>query len=52
MKEVFGALGRPGLTEEERTRARALRAEAFGSEDAREGRAAFLEKRTPRFRGQ
>jgi enoyl-CoA hydratase/carnithine racemase len=52
MKEVFGALGRPPLSEEERTRARALRAAAFGSEDAREGRAAFLEKRPPRFQGR
>jgi enoyl-CoA hydratase/carnithine racemase len=52
MKEVFGLVGRPALTEEERTRARALRAAAFGSEDAREGRAAFLEKRPPRFQGR
>lgn len=52
MKEVFGALGRPPLAEEERMRARALRAAAFGSEDAREGRAAFLEKRPPRFQGR
>jgi enoyl-CoA hydratase/carnithine racemase len=52
MKEVFGALGRPPLSEQEYTRARALRAAAFGSEDAREGRAAFLEKRPPRFQGR
>ncbi|MBN1207565.1 MAG: enoyl-CoA hydratase/isomerase family protein [Myxococcaceae bacterium] len=52
MKEVFGLLGRPPLAEQERARARALRAAAFGSEDAREGRAAFLEKRPPRFQGR
>jgi enoyl-CoA hydratase/carnithine racemase len=52
MREVFGLLGRPPLTEEERARARALRAAAFGSEDAKEGRAAFLERRPPRFQGR
>jgi enoyl-CoA hydratase/carnithine racemase len=52
MKQVFGLMGRPALSEEELARARALRVAAFGSEDSREGRAAFLEKRPPRFQGR
>jgi enoyl-CoA hydratase/carnithine racemase len=52
MKETFRLLARPGLAAEDAERLRALRAEAFGSDDAREGRAAFLEKRPPRFSGR
>jgi enoyl-CoA hydratase/carnithine racemase len=52
MKEVLGRLGQSALPEPERARIRALRATAFRSEDLQEGKAAFLEKRPPRFQGR
>jgi enoyl-CoA hydratase/carnithine racemase len=52
MKEVLGLLGEPALSEDARARARALRRASFDSEDVKEGRAAFLEKRAPRFQGR
>jgi enoyl-CoA hydratase/carnithine racemase len=41
-----------GLTEEERAEVAALRSRAFESRDLREGRAAWAERRPPRFRGE
>ncbi|NOJ92662.1 enoyl-CoA hydratase/isomerase family protein [Corallococcus coralloides] len=52
MKEAFGLLARSGLSPEDVAHLRQVRGEAFGSDDAKEGRAAFLEKRAPRFNGR
>jgi len=51
MKAAFGALARGALTPEQREHLEALRRSAYQSDDAREGRAAFLEKRRPHFTG-
>lgn len=52
MKQVLSALARGPLSEAESVRLRALRREAFNSEDVQEGRAAFLQKRAPVFKGR
>jgi enoyl-CoA hydratase/carnithine racemase len=52
MKEVLGLLDQPALSQQERSRVHTLRVAAFRSEDLQEGKAAFLEKRTPRFQGR
>jgi enoyl-CoA hydratase len=55
MKRVFRLLeasAERGLTDAERDEVTELRRRAFESDDVGEGRAAFLEKRPPRFRGR
>lgn len=51
MKRIVSTLARPGLDDTDAQAFRALRHQAFSSDDAAEGRAAFLQKRTPSFRG-
>jgi enoyl-CoA hydratase len=52
MRQGFAVLSQHALGDRDRSELRRLRREAFQSEDAREGRAAFLEKRAPRFTGR
>jgi enoyl-CoA hydratase/carnithine racemase len=52
MKRGFRWLVSPMRTAEERAELERLRRASYRSADAREGRAAFLEKRPPRFTGQ
>ncbi len=52
MKKVFVVLNRPGISSEDEAELARLRRQAFDSADAREGRAAFLEKRSARFEGR
>jgi enoyl-CoA hydratase/carnithine racemase len=52
MKETVRRLARGALGPEDEAYLRELRRAAFRSDDAREGRAAFQEKRHPRFTGR
>lgn len=52
LKRGLELLGRGGGSDDERVEYQALRRASFNSEDAKEGRAAILEKRAPRFRGE
>lgn len=49
---LLEAAAERGFTDAERAEIAELRRRAFESDDVREGRAAFLEKRAPRFRGR
>ena len=49
---LLAAAAERGFTADERAEIGQLRRRAFESDDVREGRAAFLEKRSPRFRGR
>ncbi|HTT71504.1 MAG TPA: enoyl-CoA hydratase-related protein [Anaeromyxobacteraceae bacterium] len=49
--QLLDAGAERAFTEEERREVAHLRRRAFESDDVREGRAAFLEKRPPRFKG-
>jgi enoyl-CoA hydratase/carnithine racemase len=52
MKLGLGLLEEGGGTAEARAEYEALRRASFNSKDAREGRDAVLEKRSPRFTGE
>jgi enoyl-CoA hydratase/carnithine racemase len=51
MRRIFNVLTEPSLDPGVAGELHELRRQAFASDDAREGRAAFLEKRCPVFRG-
>lgn len=51
-KRILDRLSEGPLTEDDEREFRRLMAEAFGSDDLREARAAFAEKRRPRFSGR
>jgi enoyl-CoA hydratase/carnithine racemase len=52
MKRGLSLLERGGVTADERAAYEALRRQSFNSDDVREGRAALLERRPPRFTGR
>lgn len=52
MKRAFRWLASPARSAEERAELERVRRASFLSADAREGRAAFLEKRAPKFEGR
>jgi enoyl-CoA hydratase len=52
MKQALGLLEAPLASEAQRAQLEALRRQAFESQDALEGIAAFLERRVPQFQGR